>query len=104
MTRSPSSRRGGQSTASRSAAPASKASATRTRRQTLAGQGVGDPDRAGDAVLALVDAEKPPVHILLGSDAVRLVAAGRRRVQDDFDAWEELSRSTDSTGGGVTVA
>ncbi|MEV0196775.1 hypothetical protein [Nonomuraea sp. NPDC050691] len=44
------------------------------------------------------------MHILLGSDALRLVTAGRQRVQDDFDASEELSRSTDSTEGGVTVA
>ncbi|SPL99757.1 unnamed protein product [[Actinomadura] parvosata subsp. kistnae] len=44
------------------------------------------------------------MHLLLGSDALRLVAAGRRCVQDDFDAWEELSRSTDFTEGGVTVA
>ncbi|SDT45860.1 oxidoreductase [Microlunatus soli] len=76
----------------------------RTRRQSLAGQGIGDPDRAGDAVLSLLEVENPPVHLLLGSDAVRLVAAGRRRVQDDFDAWRELSLSTDSTDGGVTVA
>ncbi|WP_031465833.1 oxidoreductase [Sciscionella sediminilitoris] len=75
----------------------------RTRRQALAGQGIGDPDRAGDAILTLLDVPKPPVHLLLGSDALRLVSAGRRRVQDDIDAWEELSRSTDSTEGGVTV-
>ncbi|WP_409179847.1 oxidoreductase [Amycolatopsis sp. VS8301801F10] len=76
----------------------------RTRRQALAGQGIGDPDRAGDAILSLLDEENPPVHLLLGSDALRLVAAGRQRVQDDFDAWQDLTLSTDSADGGVTVA
>ncbi|RJQ81836.1 oxidoreductase [Pseudonocardiaceae bacterium YIM PH 21723] len=75
----------------------------RNRRLEVAGQGIGDPDRAGDAILSLLEVEKPPVHLLLGSDAMRLVAAGRRRVQDDFDAWAELSRSTDSPDGGVSV-
>ncbi|ATY12805.1 oxidoreductase [Amycolatopsis sp. AA4] len=76
----------------------------RTRRQALAGQGIGDPARAGDAILSLLDEENPPVHLLLGSDALRLVTAGRQRVQDDFDAWQDLTLSTDSTEGGVTVA
>ncbi|WP_116199291.1 oxidoreductase [Amycolatopsis circi] len=76
----------------------------RTRRQALAGQGIGDPDRAGDAILQLLDEENPPVHLLLGSDALRLVTAGRQRVQDDFDAWQDLTLSTDSVEGGVTVA
>ncbi|WP_336157704.1 oxidoreductase [Amycolatopsis sp. VC5-11] len=76
----------------------------RTRRQALAGQGIGDPDRAGDAILRLLDVENPPVHLLLGSDALRLVTAGRQRVQEDFDAWQDLTLSTDSVDGGVTVA
>lgn len=76
----------------------------RTRRQALADQGIGDPDRAGDAILSLLDEENPPVHLLLGSDALRLVTAGRRRVQEDFDAWQDLTLSTDSASGGVTVA
>ncbi|GAB3384723.1 Rossmann-fold NAD(P)-binding domain-containing protein [Amycolatopsis echigonensis] len=76
----------------------------RTRRQALAGQGIGDPDRAGDAILSLLDEENPPAHLLLGSDALRLVTAGRRRVQEDFDAWQDLTLSTDSVEGGVTVA
>ncbi|WP_037365246.1 oxidoreductase [Amycolatopsis orientalis] len=76
----------------------------RTRRQALAGQGIGDPGRAGDALLRLLDEENPPVHLLLGSDALRLVTAGRQRVQADFDAWQDLTLSTDSADGGVTVA
>ena len=35
------------------------------------------------------------MHLLLGSDALRLVEAGRTAVEKDFRTWEELSRSTD---------
>ncbi len=76
----------------------------RARRQALAGQGIGDPDRAGRAVLTVLDADTPPVHLLLGSDALRLVTAGRRRVQNDIDTWKDLSLSTDRPDGGVTVS
>lgn len=75
----------------------------RARRAANSGHQVGDPDKAGDAILALVAAAKPPVHVLLGSDALRLVAAGRQRVRDDLDAWSELSRSTDHADGGRTI-
>ncbi|MEU5849384.1 oxidoreductase [Saccharopolyspora shandongensis] len=76
----------------------------RARRQALAGQGIGDPDRAGQAILTVLDADTPPVHLLLGSDALRLVTAGRRRVQNDIDTWQDLSLSTDRSDGGVTVS
>ncbi|MEV6227551.1 oxidoreductase [Saccharopolyspora shandongensis] len=76
----------------------------RARRQALAGQGIGDPDRAGQAILTVLDADTPPVHLLLGSDALRLVTAGRQRVQNDIDTWKDLSLSTDRSDGGVTVS
>jgi NAD(P)-dependent dehydrogenase (short-subunit alcohol dehydrogenase family) len=75
----------------------------RATRQESSGRQLGDPDRAGDAVLALIEAEKPPVHLVLGSDALRIVAAGRQRVQDDLENWAELSRSTDHADGGATL-
>jgi NAD(P)-dependent dehydrogenase (short-subunit alcohol dehydrogenase family) len=76
----------------------------RARRQALAGQGIGDPDRAGQAILTVLDADTPPVHLLLGSDALRLVTAGRQRVQNDIDTWQDLTLSTDRSDGGVTVS
>jgi NAD(P)-dependent dehydrogenase (short-subunit alcohol dehydrogenase family) len=75
----------------------------RATRQESSGRQLGDPDRAGDAVLALIEAEKPPVHLVLGSDALRIVAAGRLRVLDDLENWAELSRSTDHADGGATL-
>jgi len=71
----------------------------RAARLAASGNQLGDPDKAADVVLQVIEAEKPPVHLVLGSDALRLVATGRAAVAADIDAWEEFSRSTDFPDG-----
>ncbi|HEX7301911.1 oxidoreductase [Lentzea sp.] len=71
----------------------------RAARRAASGHQLGDPAKAAQAVLEVVDAEKPPVHLLLGSDALRLVGNSRAAVDADIAAWEELSRSTDFPDG-----
>jgi NAD(P)-dependent dehydrogenase (short-subunit alcohol dehydrogenase family) len=71
----------------------------RAARQAASGHQLGNPAKAAEAVLKVVEAEKPPVHLVLGSDALRLVAAGRAAVTADIEAWEDLSRSTDFPDG-----
>ncbi|MBB4683856.1 oxidoreductase [Amycolatopsis jiangsuensis] len=71
----------------------------RAARQAASGNQLGDPAKAAEAVLTVLDAEKPPVHLVLGSDAVRLVANGRAAVAADLEEWEKLSRSTDFPDG-----
>ncbi|GAB3581041.1 oxidoreductase [Amycolatopsis endophytica] len=71
----------------------------RAARQAASGNQLGNPVKAAEAVLAVIEAEKPPVHLVLGSDALRLVASGRAAVAADIEAWEELSRSTDFPDG-----
>lgn len=71
----------------------------RQARLEASGNQLGDPARAAEAVLQIIDAAEPPKHLVLGSDALRLVSAGRRAVDADIDAWEVLSRSTDFQGG-----
>jgi NAD(P)-dependent dehydrogenase (short-subunit alcohol dehydrogenase family) len=67
----------------------------RANRQGNSGRQPGDPARAGTALLRVIDADEPPVHLLLGTDALRLVAAGRSEVDADIAGWQELSASTD---------
>ncbi|MGI5133568.1 oxidoreductase [Streptomyces sp. CA-106110] len=67
----------------------------RAARQTKDGKQAGDPARAAKALLQVLDSDKPPVHLVLGSDAVRLVEQGQRQLADDLAAWSELSASTD---------
>jgi NAD(P)-dependent dehydrogenase (short-subunit alcohol dehydrogenase family) len=71
----------------------------RAARQAASGNQLGNPAKAAEAVLKVLKAEKPPVHLVLGSDALRLVTAGRSSVETDLREWEELSRSTDFPDG-----
>lgn len=71
----------------------------RQARRNADGNQLGDPAKAAAAVLTVVDAAEPPRHLLLGSDALRLVRAGRDAVDADIAAWESLSRSTDFPDG-----
>ncbi len=71
----------------------------RANREAASGHQLGDPAKAGAAILAVLDAPNPPAHLLLGSDALRLVESGRQRLDDDIRTWAELSRSTDFPDG-----
>jgi NAD(P)-dependent dehydrogenase (short-subunit alcohol dehydrogenase family) len=66
---------------------------TRTQRS---GKQPGDPAKAAQAILALVDSPEPPAHLLLGSDALALVREKLTQLSSEFDAWEALTRSTDA--------
>lgn len=67
----------------------------RKAREEKSGKQAGDPYKAALALLALVAAEKPPVHLLLGKDAVRLVREKIAGLQAEIDAWEHLSGATE---------
>lgn len=71
----------------------------REHRLAANGKQLGDPDKAAEAVLSVVDSPEPPVHLVLGSDALRLVADGRKAVDEEIVRWAELSRSTDFPDG-----
>jgi hypothetical protein len=55
----------------------------------------GDPKKLSKAVLALVDAPKPPVRLPLGSDTVAKIAEKHRLVVNELDKWRSLAVSTD---------
>ncbi|MGW1168448.1 oxidoreductase [Streptomyces sp. NPDC002550] len=67
----------------------------RAARKAKDGNQAGDPARAAKALMTVLDAEDPPVHLVLGSDALRLIQQGRQQLQNDIDAWAPLSASTD---------
>ncbi|MGY3233016.1 NAD(P)-dependent dehydrogenase (short-subunit alcohol dehydrogenase family) [Luteibacter sp. HA06] len=67
----------------------------REARQARSGKQLGDPAKAGKAILALVDLPEPPAHLLLGSDALALVRDKLTAMAADIDTWESLTRSTD---------
>ncbi|WP_137174714.1 oxidoreductase [Massilia sp. HP4] len=59
------------------------------------GRQPGDPARAAQAILRLVESDKPPAHLLLGSDALGLVRTALAQRLADIDAWETVTCSTD---------
>ena len=67
----------------------------RKRRQEYSGQQVGDPAKAAQVLLQLVESESPPIHLLLGRDALKLVEERLVHLGDEIKAWEPVSLSTD---------
>lgn len=67
----------------------------RATRQARSGKQAGDPAKAAQAILQLVDSDHPPAHLLLGTDAVNLVREKLASLGAEIDAWEQVSRSTD---------
>lgn len=67
----------------------------RKAREDKSGRQPGDPARAARAMLALIEAEAPPAHLLLGSDALQLVRGRLAVLESDFQAWEQVTVSTD---------
>ncbi|MDF0488152.1 oxidoreductase [Sphingomonas sp. H39-1-10] len=66
----------------------------RAARQAKSGNQPGDPAKAAQALLALVDAETPPARLFLGDDALSLVDQKLDAMRAEITAWEGLSRST----------
>jgi NAD(P)-dependent dehydrogenase (short-subunit alcohol dehydrogenase family) len=67
----------------------------RQARIDKSGKQPGDPAKAAQALLTLVEAADPPVHLLLGKDALGLVRARLAALAKELDAWESVSTSTD---------
>lgn len=68
----------------------------RKARQEKSGKQLGDPAKAARAMLAVIDADCPPAHLLLGSDALGLVRGKLSALEQEIRAWEAVTLSTDS--------
>ena len=55
----------------------------------------GDPDKAGDVLIDVLESANPPQRLLLGSDAVKAVRATLEARIREVDAWAEISARTD---------
>lgn len=62
-----------------------------------AGREPGDPLRAATAILAVSDAAEPPLHLLLGADAIHYVEDHFAAIAADMTAWRDTSLSTAAT-------
>lgn len=55
----------------------------------------GDPAKVASALLKVADDPAPPLHLLIGTDAVLLAKAARAARAAEDGKWEALSASTD---------
>jgi NAD(P)-dependent dehydrogenase (short-subunit alcohol dehydrogenase family) len=57
---------------------------------------IGDPDKAAKVIINTVDNPEPPLHLLLGSEAVAIVKHSEAAKLRELERWEKVSLSTDS--------
>jgi NAD(P)-dependent dehydrogenase (short-subunit alcohol dehydrogenase family) len=62
---------------------------------TRSGQQLGDPDRGASAIIEAIEADEPPLNLVLGSDALSRAKARLERFEEDLHRWENLTLSTD---------
>ena len=58
------------------------------------GRQPGDPKKAAEAIIAAVDAADPPLHLLLGPDALRFVGEKLGSLQAEILKWAPVSAAT----------
>jgi len=71
--------------------------AGKSRAGTRSGHGKqqGDPVLGARAIIAAIEAEKPPVHLLIGGDALDQLRTKLDEMRRETDAWEAVTRGTD---------
>jgi len=67
----------------------------RQAREERSGKQPGDPQKAARAMLAVIASDHPPAHLLLGSDALKLVRRNLATLNEEIEAWESTTLSTD---------
>ncbi len=58
----------------------------------------GDPDKAAQAILKLVEIERPPLRLALGNDALAFLRHGYKSSAEELESWIDLTKSTDFDG------
>jgi len=56
---------------------------------------MGDPDKAAKVMVDLVEDTEPPVHLVLGSEAISLLKDANNKRDDEMEKWLSVSLSTD---------
>ena len=67
----------------------------RKARQEKSGKQPGDPAKAAQVLLKIIEHQNPPTRLLLGNDALKLVREKLETLNTEFALWEQMTRSTD---------
>jgi NAD(P)-dependent dehydrogenase (short-subunit alcohol dehydrogenase family) len=57
---------------------------------------MGDPEKAARVMIRLVDNPEPPVHLVLGSEAIGMVQQAYVAKNEELEKWLPVSTSTDA--------
>lgn len=57
---------------------------------------IGDPDKAARVMIDIVNHPQPPLHLLLGSEAVAIAKYAEAAKLRELEQWEHVSISTDA--------
>jgi len=60
-----------------------------------AGRQAGDPVRAADAIIRVVESSNPPLHLLLGRNGLERVREKLDNLKRSIDEWEDVTLSAD---------
>ena len=63
------------------------------------GKQAGNPQKAAEAILAVVDAENPPLHLLLGKSTIPRLRSKLQALEKDVAAWETTTLNADFPEG-----
>lgn len=74
---------------------AATAGLAQERLAAMAGKQAGDPARAAAAIIQVVDSPKPPLHLVLGSDAYHRTRQMLDAFSADLDAWKAVAIGAD---------
>jgi NAD(P)-dependent dehydrogenase (short-subunit alcohol dehydrogenase family) len=74
---------------------AATAGARRAEITGRSGKQAGDPERAADAIIKVVEGPNPPLNLVLGKDGLERVRAKFGKLLSTIDEWEPVTLSAD---------
>ncbi len=61
----------------------------------------GDPAKAAQVLIQIVESKEPALRLPLGRDAVQLIQQNEQAKSVEFEKWLSLSQSTDAEDAGT---
>lgn len=69
--------------------------------EEMDGKQPGDPDKAAQAMIQVVESDNPPLRLALGADAVGAIDEKLKSVKAELDTWKETSINTAYEGAEI---
>jgi NAD(P)-dependent dehydrogenase (short-subunit alcohol dehydrogenase family) len=64
------------------------------QQEEMSGEQPGDPDKAAQAMIKVVESDNPPMRLVLGEDALKATRQKIETFQKEIEQWEEVTLST----------